>query len=317
MVRKSVLGFLAVICGWLVLIGLPPGVSAAVVDKIVAIVNDEIITLSDLEVMMKSAQEQPGLGRHRLDDQTFKRELLEALVDRKLAKEEAKRRGLTIPDKEVDQALANFRQRNQLTDDASFAQALAKSGISLQEFKQQIADQLLMDRLIQMVVGSKVTVTDADMRRFYDSQYPKQSGELVHLRLLNLPYPPGATASQKEEVKVKAEIILTEHRQGVTLEALKQKHSLTLTDLGFISLADMDPAIGRLLERLRPGEVAPIQTPQGFQLIQLVAKKTGRPRSYEEVAPEIRQLLTRQEMERRFSEWVKGLREKAHIKIML
>ncbi len=305
------------VLGWLMVSGLVPWASAAVVDKIVAVVNDEIITLSDLEQMMKSVREQPGLSRQMQDSKAFQREMLEVLVDRKLAKEEAKRRGLTIPDKEVDQALANFRQRNQLTDDASFAQALAKSGVSLAEFKQQMKEQLLMDRLVQMVVGSKATVSDADIRRFYESQYPKKAGELAHLRILNLPYPPGASPPQKEELKVKAEIILKEHRQGVSLDALKQKHSLTLTDLGFISLADLDPAIVQYLGRLKPGEVAPLQTPQGFQIIQLVARKTGRPRPLEEVAPEIRQILTRQEMERRFSEWVKGLRGKAHIKIML
>ena len=71
------------------------------------------------------------------------------------------------------------------------------------------------------------------------------------------------------------------------------------------------------LGRFKPMEVAPALTPQGVQLIQLVERRSGGPRPFEEVTPEIRRLLSQKEMEKKFSEWVKTLREKAHIKIML
>ena len=69
--------------------------------------------------------------------------------------------------------------------------------------------------------------------------------------------------------------------------------------------------------KLSPKEVAPVVTPQGIQLIQLLERRGGQPRPYEEAAPEIRRILTQQEMEKEFSVWVKTLRENAHIKIML
>lgn len=135
--------------------------------------------------------------------------------------------------------------------------------------------------------------------------------------MINLAYPPNASASQKEETKLKAEVLLQELRQKVPFEEIHKKHALPLNDLGFISINDLDAGIANFLRGLKPGDIAPIQTPQGFQLVKMVARRSGAPRSYEEVAPEIRQVLTRQEMERRFGEWVKTLRDKAHVKIML
>ena len=72
-----------------------------------------------------------------------------------------------------------------------------------------------------------------------------------------------------------------------------------------------------MIGKLRPGEVAPIQTPQGFQMIVLVGRRSGTPPPYEEVAPQIRRMLSSQQMQKKFVEWVKTLRGKAHIKIML
>jgi parvulin-like peptidyl-prolyl isomerase len=243
--------------------------------------------------------------------------MLESLIDQKLAKVEAKRRGIEVTDKEMTIALDDFKKQNQLPDDAALTQALSKSNITLNELKQKIKDQIIQDRLMMVTVGAKVTLTDEEMRRFYEQQYPKTAGNRLHLQMIALPYPPGATQAQKDEVRQKAEIILKEHRQGVSLEELRKRHALLMQDMGFIAESDLAPELSSFLAKVKTGEVGPIETSQGFQLVQVVERRSGTARTFEEAKPEIHKILLRQKMGREFSEWLKGIREKAHIKIML
>ncbi len=291
-------------------------VAAAVVDRIVAEVNDEIITMSELEAMSKSIDTGSGINPKGKEGQAIQRQMLDTLIDRKLARAEAKKRGINISDKDIDQALEDFKKRVNLVDDTALNQALAQSGLTLKELRQQIADQIQQERLLAVAVGGKVSVSDAEVRRYYED-FAKEGGNQVHLRLIKMPFPPGATAAQKEEIKQKTEMILKEVQLGASFPDAARKYSVTETDMGFIPLNDLPPQLVEYLNRLKPKDVAPIQSPEGFQLVQLVARRSGSAPSFEEAAPEIRRLLIRREMEKRFSEWVKTLREKAYIKIML
>lgn len=287
-----------------------------VVDRIVAQVNDEIITLSELEQMAKSVEGQSGMRPGGKDTKNLQRQMLESLIDRKLAQGEAKKRGINITDRELDQALQDFKKRSNLTDDAALTKALSQAGLTLKDLKQQITDQIIQERMVTVAVGAKATVSEADIRRVYETS-SKEGANQVHLKIISVPFPPGATTAQKEELAKKVEVIFNELKGGGAFPEVARKHSVSDTDVGFIPQGDVAPQLLEYLKRLRPGEIAPVQTPEGFQLIQLVATRSGQPRSFEEVAPDIRRMLMRQEMEKRFGEWVKTLREKAFIKIML
>ncbi|MHB8066763.1 MAG: peptidylprolyl isomerase [Desulfobaccales bacterium] len=288
-------------------------------DRIVAEVNDEIITMSDLDEVAKMIQPQAGINPKSKEAQTLKREMLEILIDRKLAKSEAKKRGITVSDKEIDKAVEDFKKKNHLPDDAALNQAAAKLGTTIKELRQHLADQLQQERMMAVAVGAKkAEISDAEVRRFYDANVRDTGGaNQIHLQVVNMPYPAGATAAQKEEVQKKAETVLKDIRLGTTLAEVQRKHSLAVQDLGFINQADLNRQLSEVLSKLRPGEVAPIQNPEGFQLIVFMGKRSGKAPSFEEAAPQIRQLLSSKFMEKQYLDWVKTLREKAHIKIML
>jgi peptidyl-prolyl cis-trans isomerase SurA len=289
---------------------------AEVVDRIVAEVNNEIITMSELQNMEKTIEAQTGVKPSAQDKKKIMHDMLEAMIDRKLAKAEAKRRGIVISGKEVDEALARFKKRSNIPDDATFAKGLAQAGLSLKEFRQQIADQILQERLLVVIGGGKVSVSDADVRRLYDQQF-KKGGAQVHILTIRLPYPDGATAAQKEEVKQKAETILNAVKRGESFSEAAGKLSLKPSDVGFVNQADLDPQLGEYLDKLKPKEMVPVVSQAGIQLIQVLGRRSGEARPFEEVAPEIRRIVQQQEMEKYFVEWAKSLREKAHIKIML
>jgi parvulin-like peptidyl-prolyl isomerase len=244
--------------------------------------------------------------------------MLDALIDRKLIKEEAKRRGMTVSDKDLDQAIQEFKRRNNIPDDEALKQALAKAGLSLKELKQQISEQIQYDRLVRATMAGKTKVSEAEVRRYYEEKYAKGGGkQQVHLRIIAMPFPAGATEAQKEETTKRAEAVLKEYRETKSLEGIKQKYSLEINDLGYVVQDDLNPQLAEFLSKHKAGDMAPIVTPQGFQLIFLVDRRSGKPLSYEEAQGEIRQLLGSKDMEKSFSEWVKTLREKALIKIML
>ncbi|MGB9291999.1 MAG: SurA N-terminal domain-containing protein, partial [Desulfobaccales bacterium] len=290
--------------------------SAEVVDRIVAEVNDEVITMSELQKASKSIEEQEGISPKGKEDKGLEHQMLETLIDRKLAKAEAKRRGIKVDDKELNEALENFKKQNHLPDEDSFNKALTKAGLTLAEIKEKIADQLTQERLLSMTVGLKAVVSESQVRQFYDEKY-KAGGTQLHLLTIKIPYPPGATEAQQEEVKKQAENIFNAVKGGATFQDAAQKYSLTATDVGFVPENELDPKLSQFLGKLSPKEVAPVVTPQGIQLIQLLERRSGQAQPYEEVAPQIRRMLTQKEMEKQFSVWVKTLRENAHIKIML
>jgi peptidyl-prolyl cis-trans isomerase SurA len=266
--------------------------------------------------MAKTYETQAGVKPKGMEEKKMQREMLEALIDRKLARAEAKRRGIEMSDKEVNEAMVQFKKRNNVPDDETFAKGLAQAGLSVKEFRQQLVEQMTQERLLVVVVGTKVSINDAEVRRIYDQQF-KKGGTQLHLVTLRMPFPPGATEAQKEEAKRQAEAIINAVKRGESLAAAAGQFSLKPSDVGFVSQSDLDPRLAEYLDKLKPKEMAPILTKEGIQLMQVMERRSGEAQSFESAAPQIRRIMQQQEMEKYFAEWVKTLREKAHIKIML
>ena len=306
---------------WLVLLLSAGPAAGEVVDRIVAQINQEIITMSELEQAVKYLQANTPPGMNPKDPVTFRRQTLEALIDRKLAKEEAKRLGITVSEKEINQSLEDIRRRNGFADNEAMAKALAKEGMTLEQFRQYLAEQIQQERLMQLTLRGKVKVSEEEIRRFYEQNY-RASDNRLHIKVLNLPFPPGATAAQQEEVREQAEKILMAAKQGESFDKLLREHNkpaggMPSGDLGFIRQGDMDPRFFEFLARLRPGEVVPLKTSAGFQIIQLVEARIGKAKSLEEARPEIEQILERAEMNKLFSEYLRSARQRALVKVML
>ena len=293
--------------------------AAEVVDRIVAEVNDEIITMSEVRTAARAMEAQSGVKAKSKESKEIERQLLDSLIDRKLAKAEAKRRGIQVEDKELAAAMEAFKKRSNLQDDEALKNALAQSGVTLKELKENIADQMLQERLISVVVKERAKVSDAEVRQVYESQFKGGAGGGVqlHLRVIKIPFPPNVTEAQKEEAKKLAEKVMAEVKSGASFPEVARKYSLNETDAGFVSQKDLEPRFAEFLSRLKPKEVGPALAPEGIQLIQLVERRSGEAQPFEEVAPQIRRALQQKGMEKQFLEWVKTLRAKAHIKIML
>ncbi|AEB08838.1 peptidylprolyl isomerase [Desulfobacca acetoxidans] len=301
---------------------LPDGMAAAkIVDEIVAQVNDEVITLSELEQAMKYIQANPAAGAKVKNNQAFRRQALEMLIDRKLAKEEAKRYGITVPEKEIKKTVDDIKQKYGFTDDETLSKALAKDGMTMEQLRQQLIEQIQQDRLMLSTVRSKVKVSDAEIQQFYEQRY-RQADNRVHIKIINLPVAAGSSAEEQEEVRALAERILIQARRGESFDKLMETYSKSTPnvpggDLGYIRQSDIDPRFFEFLSNLRPGEIVPLRAPFGFQIIKMVDAKVGKAKSLSEARGEIEQILIREQMAKLFSEYLQSIRQKAHIKILL
>jgi peptidyl-prolyl cis-trans isomerase SurA len=299
---------------------LPSLAAAKIVDRIVAQVNNEIITLSELEQAMKYFRSNPGAPAP-VDTEASRRQMLDMLIDRKLAKEEAKRYGLTVPDKELNKAVDEIKQRNGFADDAALKNALVKDGMTMEQLRQQISEQIQQDRLMALLVKDVPKIPEAEIKKFYEANY-KTPENRIHIKVITLPVAPDANAAQQEEVRAQAEKALTEAQKGEDFDKLIKQYSKSMPntpsgDLGFIRQNDLDPKFFEFLSNLKTGEVVPLKTPQGFQIIKLIEAKMGQIVGLNEVKPQITQVLEREQLTKRFSEQLKDARKRALIKISL
>ena len=294
--------------------------SAKIVDKIVAQVNDEIITMSELEQAMKFFKGNPS-SPPPTENEAFRKQMLDILIDRKLAKAEAKRYGLTVPDKDLQKALDDIKKKNGFADDAALSQALVKDGMTIEQLRQQITEQIQQDRLMALTIKDIPKIPEADIKRFYEENF-KTPENRVHVKVITLPLPPEANAAQQEEIRSTAEKVLTEAQKGTDFDKLIKEYSKTIPntpsgDLGFLRQNDLDPKFYEFLANLKQGEVVPLKTPQGFQIIKLIELKMNQVVGLAEVRPQIVQILEREKMSKLFSEHLKDARKRSLVKIML
>ncbi|MCD6319377.1 MAG: peptidylprolyl isomerase [Candidatus Desulfofervidaceae bacterium] len=290
-------------------------VFSQLLDKIVAIVNDEVITLSELKEVARQLT-------HLSDPPPeVERKVLEELINTRLAAQQARRLGIEVKDEEVEKAVQDILKQNRITLEQLKAD-LAKGGLSYEEYKNWLKEQIIKSKLISLEVQGKVTVTEDEMMRYYKEHQNQYKGytefHLCHI-LLSLP----ETPEEEEKIKQIQTEILRQLQSGVSFSVLAQEYSQAPTakeggDLGWIKEKDLAPEIKMALAKLKPGEFSPwLKTEVGYQLVQLVEKRQVLDKPFAEVKKDIYQVLYRQKVEERYKRWLEQLRKKAYVKVLL
>lgn len=306
MARTS--GFLALAAAAVLAAGVCGAASGSVVvDRVVAVVNDEIITMSDLQ------REQIKRG-----DGKDERIVLEEMIDRKLQMVAARRSGLEATEREVNEAIADIRKRNSL-DTAQFEAALAKEGLTLDQYRTELREQMSLSRLANKYVRTGATVEEQEVRAYYDRN-PGQFSltEEVRVRHLVLKVPAGASPETIAAAQARADALMARLRKGEDFVKLIRESSEGPTaaldgDLGFLARGQAIPEIDEAAKVLKPGEYAgPLRTEDGFQIIRLEEVRTPK-RLFEQVKDEIYRQLFDQKMENTYRTFLQGLRSDSHI----
>ena len=292
---------------------IPASAQSAVRDRIVAVVNTEVITQTELEEevdQMKSQVRQRFKGtelQQRLRQIDYMG--INRMIERKLQIQIAKRRGIKVSDDEVKDAIARLRRLGESPNENDPKEIAS------------IKDQLTAFRIINQQVRSSLMVSEEEMRRFYEQHRERfLLPSEVRISQILIALGPG---TEMLHVREKAQRVYSLLKKGEGFEALASQYSEGPEgrrggSLGIMRVADILPQIQKALQTLTPGQTSePIATPLGMHIIRLDEQKAAQYRPFEEVREDIRNAVFQIKSEDAYQAWIKELKDQNYIEVRL
>lgn len=292
-----------------------------VFDRILAVVNDEIITQSEFDKHLVLAT--LGADPATELDVAARRQLLEQLVERKLLVQEARRLNITVKDQDLDTAMQNILTRNSITL-RQLQRQLEDAGLMLEDVRAAVREELITSELIGREVHARVIVSDADMERYYRENIAPGEGRGARARLkqILLQAPGDATDEQLEALRERAESIRAQLEAGASFEQLAAEYSQCPSaarggDLGFFYKGQLLPAIEEAAFSMPLDTVSPvIRSTIGFHIIVVTSRDSGETEpGWKTHERDIRPVLYSRAFEKVYTKWYAGLRERSHVEI--
>jgi peptidyl-prolyl cis-trans isomerase SurA len=285
--------------------------AAQVEDGIVAIVNSDLIMLS--EIQRELASERERIQKDSRGDALARRlktaeyATLTSMIERKLQLQEAKTRGITVTDQEIQQMIRQIKQQGETIDEANPADM------------KRVREQLTLLKLVDRDVRSAVMVADSDLKRYFQEHHDRfaLSEEYTLSQILIKPRSPDDTTDAREKVRE----VMTRLKQGESFEDMALRFSDGPNashggNLGLVRQGELLPEIERTVTTLVPGGISDvIETPEGFHIMRLEDKTPKQFRPYAQVSNEIHGLVFQQKSEDAFQTWLTNLKNKAYIEI--
>jgi peptidyl-prolyl cis-trans isomerase SurA len=308
-------------------------VQANIIDSCVAVVNDDVITLSEVNeagkpMFQRVAEQVPP---EQLADalKQARQTVIEKLIEKRLLVQQAEQMQISVSDEDVERALAQILERNSTTME-QFKSELAKMGMDEQQYRENLRDQLLGSKLINYEVRSKVIVPEEKIIDYYDQHYTEQVGAGGYYILqigvtLDKEGMPADPVEATKAARKKAERILSLAMGGQDFKQLARQYSdlpsaVDGGDIGAFKEDEMAEYMRDAVTSLKPGEISPVvESPNGYMLFKLLSSQEGKIITkvpYESVKEEIRNTLYQQEMEKRYDTWLEEIRNQAYIKIL-
>lgn len=300
-------------------------VSGEICNRVVAIVNDEVVTLYELNTMMQALTGIPsGQMKNRSEEIYFKtrQKVLDDLIDQKIVLEKIKELEIKVTAKEVDQTIERVKADNQFTQEDLLAE-LKEQGSNYESYRESIEKELERIQLINYEVKSKIILREEEIEEYYNTHRDEFTSEgRVRLALIFLKQEDPADKNEARALYQKAQDILSMIKSGKNFANLAEKFSngpgaSEGGDLGVFKMSELNPEMAEIIKDLSAGEVSkPIIRPSGIKIIKVEEKDGGGEKSLEQVRNAIQTILYKKELNKRYSAWIKELRKKAYIKII-
>lgn len=301
--------------------------AAEIVDRIVAIVNNEVISLYELDQTVapyiqkvKESQYPPDVERQVLFE--IRSQVLNELINQKLTDQELKQQNISVSENEVDNTIERLKESRQITDE-ELRKFLEDEGITYDEYRKQTKRQILRARLVNLEVRSKIVITEQDIKDYYNQHIAEYGGEKKYkLSNIFIRVSPVATEYERNSARNVMESILAELEAGKPFDTLKNieidsSQRIEGGDLGEFSLEDLSSHLREIIEKLNTGEFTPVlQEPFGYQIVYVEKKIESVGKSLTEATNEIEDKLFNQIVDQRYQSWLQSLRDRSHIKII-
>lgn len=292
-------------------------------DRIVAIVNGEVITWSELRdnINIDGAVYIQGLNGAEREKRIreLERPFLNKLIEMKIIEQTARKMGLDVSDTELDQAIQEIKAKFNLSDQ-EFLNSLRAENMTMKDYKYRLKQQILLQKAVNLAVRQKIVISEEDIDR-YINDHPEAfpSGERWKIRQIFFRNP--STTEEKKALERMAESIYHRLKNGEDFALVAKEYSQgpekeTGGDLGYIDLDKLIPEVREVASELKIGEISkPFWSPAGLHIIKIEDRK--RSREIEEIRDKVREILIRERFDTKYQEWLSELKNTSEIEIKL
>jgi peptidyl-prolyl cis-trans isomerase SurA len=308
--------------------------SAEIIDSSVAVVNQDVITRSDVnrigEAVFRQINEEVPAEQREQALQQARNRIITQLIENKLLSQQATARNISVTKAELDHARNQVIQRNNFTDQ-DFRNELQKMGLSQEQYRETLREQILRSKLINYEVRSKVVVPDKEIEKYFVEKYSKQiDNEGYYILQVGISWADITQASERSAAKKNArnqiEAAHSLAQKGEDFKELARQYSNLSSaadggDLGFFTKDEMAAYMRDAVTALQPGEISPvIERPDSYTFFKLLEHTQDNNSNTgtldEDTRKEIRNILYKQEAEKRYKTWLEKIRNEAYIKIL-
>ena len=305
---------------------LEPLFAAEVCNRVVAVVNNDVITLYELNNRIKEMTGEAPEELMQKNQAMFRdaqQKILGLLIDEKIAQAKIKELKIKVSEKQVDNYLEKLKRDNQWTQEDLVA-GLQKEGLSYEKYRERVKNDIERAQLIEYEVRSKIIIRDEAIQKYYEEHKGTfGAAEKVQLAGIFLTRKNLKSEEEMRELYRKAQDISAKLKAGADFSQMAATYSegpgaKQGGDLGQFTVDHLEAGLKSVVEALPEGGTSdPIVRPNGIQIIKVVKKQTGKIRSLEEMREAIYGILYQEEVNRRYQNWIKELRDSAYTQIIL
>jgi peptidyl-prolyl cis-trans isomerase SurA len=288
-------------------------------DSIVAVVNDALITQTELNNAMAAAKKQIAASNTPVPAETvLHKQVLQQLIDRKLQLQLAELGGIHIKDEELNNTLTRIAQANNMTLPQLYEQ-LPTQGLSVAEYRKQIQDEIMIQQVEQHEIGAKISITPQEISDFKRSKaWQASTNKEYHLEDILVAVPDTPTTQQVQDAKKHADDILAKIHHGTSFHSAAIAESsgekaLQGGDLGWRKLPEVPSVFAEEIMHMQANDVAgPIQAPNGYHILHLAGVRSADAQNTVS-DKQIEQLIFQRKLEEALPSWLAKIRSQAFI----
>ncbi len=293
-----------------------------VADRVVAVVNNDAITLGELQENI-AIYRQENRGQLSASDEELQKQFLGRLIDTRLQVQEAGREKITVDDAELNEELAE-RMKRFGTKTPEELEALVKAqGLSYDTVKRRIRDAILIQKVMRRKVSLRISVTEQEIDRYVaDNRDKLEAGLSYHARHI-LIVPDDPTDAGWEAARIRADVIRTQIRDGADFAELARHNSRDASakdggDLGILKRGELTQEIESRILVLGPGDLSPpFRSALGWHVFRLESKDVLEGEGLQRARQQVKEILYREKYEARLETWIKEMKDRAIIEVRM
>lgn len=281
------------------------------VDRIAAIVNEDVITLSEVRAAAKPLER---AGQSEAERQKLYEDVLDDLIADRLLEQQLQGSDVEVTEADLERAIQDILRQNNISM-SQLEQALASRDMSMSQYREDLRQQLLRLKVIDRNVRSKITITESDVEEEYRRQTrDEDKKEIVRISHIYIPSQGDPEAARAAAAVARRRVVEGEAFADVARDVSKGPTASSGGSLGELEVAGLLPGLARAVAPLAAGEISePAEAGPGFHVVLLEERRFEAGTPFEEMAPRLREQLYQREMEKQMDLWLDELEAKSAV----